>query len=422
MRDAHSPSLMGGWSELHYQSSRQSGISAADLARESLAGIVQRPGRSMLTIAGVAMGIGAFVAILGLTSTAAGQISKQFSVFAATQVTVVDSGDAGSAPVLDFPADADHIADHMNGVLAAGLYWQVDTTNAPVAVQPGLPSTTGNTIPVYAASPGLMTASGAAYSTGVGFSGFDEQRDQLVAVIGAAVARQLGISSLSPPPAIFIGDQEYTVIGILGKDPRLAALELAVVIPESTALNYYGPPPPASPATMLIHTRLGAAQLVARQAPVALLPTDPSLLTAVTAPSLSQLQHGVSFTISSLLLLLAAVTVAVGALGVANTTLVAVLERTGEIGLRRAMGARPRHIAAQILLESALLGLIGALVGTAFGILAVVAVSIDRQWTAVLSPLAVYPVPVAGAVIGLLAGIYPALRASTIEPAAALRR
>jgi putative ABC transport system permease protein len=173
---------------------------------------------------------------------------------------------------------------------------------------------------------------------------------------------------------------------------------------------------------MLVHTRLGAAQVVAHQLPVAIRPDDPKLLSATAPVSLTQLQHSVATSLNIIFLALAGIAVIVGTIGIANTTLVAVLERAGEIGLRRALGARPVHIAAQFLAESTALGLFGGLIGASLGVVTVLAVTIYQNWTALLDPRVVLAAPVAGAVIGLLAGLYPALRAGTIEPADALRR
>src|SRR5580658_4833407 len=107
-------------------------LAARDVAGEAIAGIVQRPGRAVLTMLGTVLGVGAFVAVLGLTATGAGQISRQFSVLEDTTVTVEDNGPAnnvappGTNPAIGFPADADAIADHVGGVVAGGVWWPVN--------------------------------------------------------------------------------------------------------------------------------------------------------------------------------------------------------------------------------------------------------------------------------------------------------
>ncbi len=111
----------------------------------------------------------------------------------------------------------------------------------------------------------------------------------------------------------------------------------------------------------------------------------------------------------------------VGAIGIMNVTLVSVLERRGEIGLRRALGASRRHIASQFLFESAALGAIAGVIGTCVGILTVVGVSASQQWSPVIDPWLPLVAPVLGAAIGLLAGTYPSWKASATEPIAALR-
>jgi hypothetical protein len=241
-------------------------------------------------------------------------------------------------------------------------------------------------------------------------------------VDGSTYVTSLGISSLQQQPAIFIGGQPFTVIGIIASDQRLPQLNLGVTVPTSTALRLWGKPQAGQGASMLIHTRLGAAQVVAGQVPIALRPDNPKLLSAAAPPSPTQLKHAVTTSLNTLFLALAGIALVVGAIGIANTTLVAVLERTSEIGLRRALGARPRHIGTQFLTESTALGLFGGLVGASLGVLTTLVVTIYHHWTALLDPRVVLAAPVVGGVVGLLAGLYPALRASTVEPADALRR
>jgi putative ABC transport system permease protein len=392
------------------------------LASEALAGLLQRPGRSALTLVGVVLGIGSFVAIVGIAQTASGQIGKQFSVLQATQAYVFDVGAAQSSnPALDFPPNADALADRIRGVVAAGVYWPVQFKRAAVSALPGGVLATAHPLPVTAVTPGLLAAAGAKLATGTLFNQFHETHAQAVAVIGAGAAASLGVTTLQNQPAIFIGGQPFTVIGIIASSPRLPLLNVGVAVPESTALRLWGAPPHSS-AWMLIHTRLGAARVVAEQAPVAIRPDNPKLLKAAAAPSAAQLQRSVSTSLNSLFLTLAGIALVVGAVGIANTTLVAVLERAREIGLRRALGARPRHIGIQFLAESTALGLFGGLVGASLGVVTVLGITIYRHWTALLDPRIVLAAPAAGAVIGLLAGLYPALRASVLEPADALRR
>jgi putative ABC transport system permease protein len=258
-------------------------------------------------------------------------------------------------------------------------------------------------------------------ASGEFFNGFHEPDAQHVAVLGASAAASLGITNLADEPAIFIGGQPFTVIGIIVGSQRLPQLNVGVTVPESAAMRLWGVPQRGS-AQMLIHTRLGAARVVAEQAPVALRPDNPRLLRGAAAPDVGQLQHSVSTSLNSLFLALAGISLIVGVIGIANTTLVAVLERAAEIGLRRALGARPRHIGVQFLAESTALGVFGGLVGSSQGVAAILGLTVYRHWTALLDPRIVLAAPAAGGVVGLLAGLYPALRASALEPADALRR
>jgi putative ABC transport system permease protein len=402
----------------------RSRLASRDLVDEALAGMLQRPGRAALTMLGTVLGIGALVAILGLTTTAAGQIDKRFSLRDATQVRVRDAAAADATePTISFPADADQRAARIDGVEAAGVHWAVELpAGTGVHARPALGSGTDVPVEVHAASPGTFAAAEAHVLAGRTYGAFHDRTGQPVAVLGAVAAQKLGITRVSDQPAVFVGERAYTVVGILDEAPRLPGLPLAVILPAQTALRDFGEPQPAAPAEMLVRVRVGAAQVVARQVAVAIRPDDPATIEAVAPPDPRTLRSDVTSDVNSLFLLLAAVAVVIGALGIANTTLVAILERTAEIGVRRALGARPVHIAAQFLTESVVLGGLGGLVGTSSGVLVVVVVAVVRDWTAILAPATVFPAPFAGAAVGLVAGLYPAFRAARIEPIEALRR
>ncbi|MFD9895650.1 ABC transporter permease [Amycolatopsis sp. NPDC059027] len=403
---------------------RRSALAIRDLAAEALAGLLQRPARSALTMLGTVIGTASLVAILGFTATSAGQISARFTVLSATEVTVTDAGAKVRTidPVLDFPADADQRARAVNGVADAGRYWRVPLPPGTQVSARALPGARdAHTLDVYAVSPGALRAAHTPVVSGTLFDEFHERRGERVALLGVPAAAQLGVSRLDAQPAVFLGGRAYTVIGIVRTPERLPQAGLGVIVPATTALDGYGPPAPDDPAKMLVETRLGSAQVVAAQLPTALRPEAPQLLSVAAPPDPRSLRDTVAADVDSLFLLLAGLALVIGAVGIANTTLVSVMERAAEIGLRRALGARRRQIAAQFVTESAVLGLLGGLVGTSLGVLTVVLVALVREWTAVVDPLVVLASPVAGALVGLLAGAYPALRAASIEPVDALR-
>ncbi|AUY52490.1 ABC transporter permease [Streptomyces sp. CB01881] len=403
----------------------RSRMSLRDLAAEAVAGIMQRPARSALTAVGTVLGVGALIAVTGLTSTAASQIDGRFSELTATEVTVDDiapdiTGQAGPA----FPGDADARIQQLHGVTAAGVSWHVRLqTGQVVASGPSgaAYTTTDRQAQLTAASAGALRAAGATLQQGRTYDEFHDQHREHVAVLGAATATRLGITSLRTQPAVFIGSTPFAVIGILADVQRRADLLTSVIVPRTTAEELWGPPTDDR-ARMLITTQLGAATQIAAEAPLVLRPDHPDYLRATPPPDPRSLRSGVENDLGQLFLLLAAVCLVIGAVGIANTTLVAVLERSGEIGLRRALGARARHITTQFLAESTALGLIGGLVGASLGTVTIVVVAAAKQWTPVLHPAAIATAPFLGLATGLLAGTYPAWRASRIQPAEALRR
>jgi putative ABC transport system permease protein len=409
-------------------------LAARDAAAEAVAGIVQRPGRAGLTMLGTVLGVGAFVAVLGLTATGAGQISHQFTVLEDTTVTVEDNGPANSVarpdtnPSIGFPADADQVADRINGVTAAGVWWPVSLPQGTSFTGSlALSGAASQTVNLLAASPGAVTAMGLTMVAGSPLSAYENRTGQHVALVDTTTASSLGISAarLASHPAVFVDGIAYTVVGVYSSAQRVVTDESAMLIPENTALADFGNPQPGignqNEAQMVVATRIGAAQAVARQIAAAELPADPSRLVVTSPPNPQNLQSQVSGDLAGLFLILALISLLIGAVGIANTTLVAVLERTEEIGLRRAVGARPRHIAAQFLAESTALGTLGGLIGTCVGVGVVVIFAAAKNWTAVLNPAYTLPAPLIGTVVGLLAGSYPALRAARTSPLAALR-
>jgi putative ABC transport system permease protein len=397
-------------------------LSWRDLLDEALAGVAARPARLALTTLGTVLGIAALVTTIGVGQTASGQISDRFDEAAATRVVVEpgsrDAGD-GDVSLSRLPWDAPERVLRLAGVAAAGTYARV-AVDELVSGSPAsdLSGEGRHDMPIVAGSPGVFEAVRAELRSGRYFDAGHDERGDSVVVLGRYAAERLGINRTDSQPSVFIGERSFTVIGIVDSVAARAELQDAVIMPNGTAREIYGL---VAPDALEVRSDLGAAQLVGRQAPIAVDPNNPDLYRVDIPPRPGQLRDTVTSDVNALFLVLGGVALLVGGVGIANITLLSVMERISEIGLRRAVGAARSHIASQFLVESVVIGLLGGLVGTAIGVMVTVGSSIARDWTPLLDVRITIVAPLLGAVIGLLAGTYPAWRAAAIEPIAALR-
>lgn len=398
----------------------RSAMRARDLFIEALSGTFARPARTFLTVLGVIIGLTALVATVGLTRTAGNQIISAFDELAATEIRISARSGPGDPDPHAIPWDAQSRLERLNGVVAAGALSDVDVGGALISSSPvqdpaGL---TAFNLSVQAASPGLFAAVRATLSKGRFPDEGHSDRAERVALLGRGAAERLGIIELGNLPAIAVGDVAFLVVGVVDSVAREPELLTSVIIPEGTARRDFRL---EGPGTVIAETKIGAAALIARQAPLALRPDDPDALKLQYPAEPKRVREAVQGNLDLLLLLLGGLSLIIGAIGIGNTTLVSVMERTGEIGLRRAIGATRGHIAIQFMLESTAIGAIGGIFGTGIGILVVVAVSAYQNWTPVLDPLMPLVTPLLGALIGLVSGTYPAIRASRMEPVEAIR-
>jgi ABC-type antimicrobial peptide transport system permease subunit len=389
--------------------------------------LTARPARTLLTALGTILGVAALVATLGLAKTAGNQIVSRFDELEATEVIVtpqqspaLGSGAENLGQVSVLPWDAENRLIRLNGVTAAGTKSAVPVDGELARSVPVI-DPLGQTefqIPVIAVSPGLFASTRASLATGRFFDQGHEDRADPVAVLGPGAAQRLNVSRVDNSPSIFDGDESLVVVGVLSDTARQPELLSAIIIPTSVGRERFGL---QAVEEVHIEVQIGAAELIGTQAAVALAPNTPEQLRVAVPPSPTRVRSDVESDVNSLFLILGGVSMLVGAIGIANVTLVSVLERTGEIGLRRALGATRRHIAAQFLTESVALGALAGLLGTSLGVLTVVAISASREWSPVLDSWLPFVAPALGAVIGLLAGTYPAWKAASTEPIAALR-
>ncbi|WP_403021558.1 ABC transporter permease [Salinibacterium sp. GXW1014] len=397
-----------------------------DLVAEATADIGTRPGRLIMTILGTVFGIGSLVATLGLAQTAAGQIERQFDAVASTQVVVTPvTAETGaqnaSVAAGRLPWDSAPRVQRLAGVEDAALLGEVrlpdgavitsvpvNDPSAPVAASPHL----------FAASGSLLAADEGSLATGRLFDAGHDTRGDRVAVLGPRAAERLGINRIDAQPSIFVGGVAYAVIGIVDGMERRSDLQDAVIIPMGAARADFGL---GAPTELAIRIAVGAGPQVAEQAVLALQPDEPDTLRASAPAAASDLSLSVQADVNVVFLLLGVIALLAGGLGIANVTLLSVLERVGEIGLRRSLGATQRQVGRQFMVESIVIGLIGGLIGAAVGVVTVVLVAVVQGWTPVTSPWVALAGTVLGAGVGWASGWYPAWRAGRIEPVTALR-
>jgi putative ABC transport system permease protein len=399
-------------------------FSFMDLLTEATSDFGTRPGRLLMTLAGTVLGIGALVATLGFAQTTAGQLARQFDSFAATQIVAspaeARNADGNSVATASLPWDAVDRMERLAGIEQAALVTEVKLREGTVTAVPvNDPSAPVSAPPrVFAASSGLVeTLEGTVRHGRLFDQGHDQRRDR-VAVLGDRLAERLGITRVDSQPSIFIDGLPYAVVGVFGDVQQRPELLDSVVISTGAARADFGLSAPGELQSRIV---IGAGPQIAEQAALALSPDAPEQIDVAAPRGRSQLADNVQADVNLIFVVLSVVVLLAGGVGIANVTMLSVMERTGEIGLRRAIGATGRQIAAQFVTESVIVGLLGGILGAATGVFAVIAISASQQWIPVVNPLVACGGALLGALVGLAAGSFPARRATRIEPVAALR-
>ncbi|WAB82826.1 ABC transporter permease [Microcella daejeonensis] len=399
-------------------------FTAQDLVVEAISDVGSRPGRLVMTLAGTVLGVGALVATLGFAQTAEYQIARQFDAVRSTQVVVspgsaqTQSGD--SVATARLPWDSVERVGRLAGVEAAATISELALDGEEITTVPvNDPSAAAIAAPrLMAADADLLDVIGSSIVTGRMFDSGHASRADRVVVIGERAADRLGLNRIDRQPAVFIGDRPYAVIGIYGESQARGELADAIIMPTATAR---GDRALVAPDELQIRIAPGAGEQVGEQASLALLPNSPEDLD-VSAPSASaSLRETVQSDVTVVFLILGGIVLLAGALGIANVTMLTVSERIPEIGLRRALGATRRQIGAQFVIESAVIGLLGGLMGAALAVVSLVGLSVARGWTPIIDVWVTVGGVLLGSLVGLAAGWLPARRASRIEPVSALR-
>ncbi len=392
---------------------RAARLSLRDVLRVGGHGLRARPLRVVLSALGIAIGIAAMVAVVGISTSSRAKLDRLLDALG-TNLLTVGPGSKIFGGEAKLPPDAVTMVGRIGSVRSVSAIGSV--TDAKVYRSDKIPTTQSGGIGTYAARTNLPGTVGATIASGTWLN--DATAQYPAVVLGARAADHLGIGQAGPARQIWLGGRWFTVIGILDPVPLAPEVDMGALIGWPAAQHYLDFD--GRPTT--IYTRADPERvemvrgLLARTAN----PAQPNEVNVSRPSDALAAQAAAKVTFTGLLLGLGAVALLVGGIGVANTMVIAVLERRAEIGLRRSLGATRGQIRIQFLAESVLLSLLGGVTGVLLGSAVTAMYASLQGWPTVVPFWVMGGAVTAAVLIGALAGLYPAIRAARLAPTEAL--
>ncbi len=384
-----------------------------DLLQAAAHGLKTRRLRSTLSATGVAIGIAAMVAVLGISESSKAELLAQLDRLG-TNLLTVSPGQTFAGADAKLPKEAAEMIRRIGPVEAVSATTKLEATVRRTDLIPR-PETGG--IAVRAADANLLGTLKGRVAKGTFLNRANGRYPAVV--LGSVAAERLGIGRADGSVSVWLGDRWFVVIGILDPLPLAPEIDRSALVGQQAAASIFEAD--GSPSTIYVRALPESVEDVRRVLAATANPAHPEEVQVSRPSDALAARAAAKSAFTALFLGLGAVALVVGGVGIANVMVVAVLERRSEVGLRRALGATRTDIRRHFLYESLILAGAGGVAGVAAGALVAAIYAAGRGWPVSIPPLAVAGGAASALVIGALAGLYPALRAAKLAPSEALR-
>jgi putative ABC transport system permease protein len=398
-------------SEAKPRKPKSSKLHPSDLLGLGAIGLKASRMRAALTMIGIAIGIAAMVGVLVISESSRSDLLSQLDRLGTNMLRVTAGqtlfgGEAALSP------DARSMIVRIGPVESAS---SVATVDATVRRTDYIDEGRTGGISVTATDLDLLETLRAEVALG---SWLDEASSQLpTTVLGNTAARRLGIDEAGV--RVWLDDRWFTVIGILAPVELASELDSSAFVGIPLAENLYEFE--GSPSTIYVRSDVDYIEDVRAVLGRTANPEDASEVEVTRPSDVLEAKAAAAVAFTDLFLGLGAVALIVGGFGIANVMLMSVMERRGEIGLRRALGATRRHIGLQFVSEALALAVVGGILGVLLGAGLAVTYALSQDWMPIIPAVAVFGGIAAAVAIGAIAGFYPAMRAARLSPTDALR-
>jgi putative ABC transport system permease protein len=408
-------------------------MSILGLLRVAMRALAVNKLRSALTMLGIIIGVGAVIVMIAVGAGAQQRVQEQISSLGSNLLLILSGTTTSGGVRMGFGSSQTISEDD-----AIAIPREIPETMAAPALRGTAQLIWGNqnwSTVIFGVTTEYLEVREWPLAAGRSFDATDLAGATKVCLVGATVARQLFGGADPLGQVIRVRRVPFTVIGVLdtkGQSMMGTDQDDLVLMPISTArkrvLGTANAAKQRSVGTIWVKVREGYDMKAAEEQVRALLrqrhrlqPGADDDFSLRNLEEVAATQEASSRVLALLLAAVASVSLVVGGIGIMNIMLVSVTERTREIGLRMAVGARTRDILGQFLVEAVTLSLIGGLAGIAIGIGAAVAIAELAGWRILLSPESVVLAVAFAFAIGVFFGFYPARKAARLNPVEALR-